>query len=243
MNRPAVWIGMVIGGTLALALFAPSLSELKEELSDPNTQIFWYMGRSSGFVAYWLLFLAVVVGLGVSSRVFDGLLARTWVFEIHKFLSIFVLVAMVLHALILLPDPFIKFKLSELFVPFTSPYRNTGVALGIIVLYSSTVLAASFYLKAVIGELGWRMLHYLTFGAFVVAMAHGLLSGTDSGEAWAQTSYLASGLLVLFLTFFRILASRDLLRIPFGRRPAAGEEPAGQVGPAGGEPAPAAEQG
>ena len=63
MSRSALWMGMVIGGLLALALFSPSLSDLKEELSDPNTQIFWYMGRSNGFVAYWLLFLSVVAGL------------------------------------------------------------------------------------------------------------------------------------------------------------------------------------
>jgi hypothetical protein len=36
---------------------------------------------------------------------------------------------------------------------------------------------------------------------------HGLFAGTDSKQ-WVQFMYLGSGLAVLFLTFFRILASR-----------------------------------
>jgi hypothetical protein len=43
---------------------------------------------------------------------------------------------------------------------------------------------------------------------FVLALAHGVFAGTDSGEQWAQLTYLATGLTVLFFTFFRILAAR-----------------------------------
>jgi len=140
--------------------------------------------------------------------VFDGLMARPWVFEMHQFLSIFVLVAMLFHALILLPDPFAQFELHELLVPFASPYRPVAVAVGVIALYGSAVVTASFYLKRFIGQKGWRVLHYATFGLFLGAMVHGLLAGTDSREQWAQMTYLSSGLAVLFFTFFRILASR-----------------------------------
>ena len=45
-------------------------------------------------------------------------------------------------------------------------------------------------------------------GIAMLAMVHGILAGSDSGEQWAQLSYLSSGLCVLFFTFFRILASK-----------------------------------
>ncbi len=174
-----------------------------------SVHFYWYLGRSAGFVAFWLLFASVALGLAVSSRVFDGMLGRPWVFEIHKFLSIFVLIVMVFHALIMLPDPYAKFTLAQMLVPFRSQYRMLPVAVGVFTLYGSVIITATFYLKGVIGQRGWRMVHYLTFLLFIGALAHGVYAGTDSPALAAQLSYLASGVAVLFLTFFRILAARS----------------------------------
>jgi cytochrome b561 len=52
--------------------------------------------------------------------------------------------------------------------------------------------------------------HYLTFALFVGALAHGVWTGTDTKMPAVQFSYLASGVAVLFLTFFRILAARSV---------------------------------
>ncbi|MEX1253758.1 MAG: hypothetical protein WEE64_05395 [Dehalococcoidia bacterium] len=198
------WVlAAVLGGLIALGTSLPA------HLPDTGSQhIYWYMGRSSGFAAYWLLLASVVLGLAVSSRVFDGWLVRPWVYEMHQFLSLYVLIAMSFHALIMLPDPYAQFSLAELLVPFASTYRPVAVAIGAIALYGSFIVSASFYLKRYIGQQAWRWLHYSTFGLFVLAMVHGILAGTDSGEQWAQLSYLSSGLTVLFFTFFRILASK-----------------------------------
>ena len=176
---------------------------------DISQHMYWYMGRSSGFIAYWLLFASVALGLAVSSRVFDGVLGRPWVFEVHKFLSLFVLVMMTFHGLIMLPDPYAKFTLRELLIPFQTQYKNTAMAIGIVTLYSSALISLSFYAKGLLSQQMWRTIHYLTFGLFIAAMAHGLWIGTDTERSPVQFSYLASALMVLFLTFFRILAARS----------------------------------
>jgi predicted ferric reductase len=116
---------------------------------------------------------------------------------------------MVFHALIMLPDPYAKFTLRELLIPFQSHFKPSAMAIGIVTLYSSVVISLSFYAKGLIGQKGWRLVHYLTFALFVGAMAHGLWAGTDTEKGPAQLSYLASGAGVLFLTFFRILAVRS----------------------------------
>ncbi len=186
-----------------------TIAALAATFPDISAHMYWYMGRSSGFVAYWLLFASVALGLAVSSRVFDGLLGRPWVFEVHKFLSVFVLVVMVFHGLIMLPDPYAKFTLSELLIPFQSHFKNTAMAIGIVTLYSSVLISLSFYAKGLLGQNGWRVVHYLTFALFVGAMAHGVWTGTDTEKGPVRLSYLASGAGVLFLTFFRILAVRS----------------------------------
>jgi predicted ferric reductase len=219
------------GAGLAVAF---SILPFPPRLAGLSAHIYWYLGRSAGFVAYWLLFSSVALGLAISSRFFDGLLGRPWVFELHKFLSVFVLIVMAFHALIMLPDPYADFKLRELLVPFQSHYRGTAVALGILVLYGSAIISASFYLKGLLGQKGWRLLHYLSFLLFVGALAHGVWAGTDSGKTIVQVSYLASGTVVLFLTLFRVLATRAARRKPRPKEGHAGAKPEGAVSsPAG----------
>ena len=200
--------GVLLGGFLALQLSLPSTSPpLADEMYSVHK--WWYMGRASGFIAYGLLFGSVVLGLGISSRVFDGLLMRAWVYDLHQFLSIFVLLAMGFHALIMLPDPYANFTLADMLVPFGSRYRPLATGLGVIVLYGSVIVTLSFYAKRWIGQKGWRALHYASFALFAGALVHGVAAGADTGEAWAQVIYLGSGLSVMFLTFFRILAARN----------------------------------
>lgn len=201
----AVLLTIAAGTAQALAGGPPSLPEEPPNL---GVHVYWYLGRSAGFVSYWLLFFSAALGLAVSSRIFDGVLTRPWVFEVHKFVSIFVIVVMLFHALIFLPDPYAQFTPAELFVPLTSHYRPGAIALGIAGLYGSAAISASFYLKRLITQRGWRVLHYGTFGLTVAALLHGVLAGTDSSRPTVQLSYLASGAALLFLTFFRILATR-----------------------------------
>ena len=170
---------------------------------------YWYLGRSAGLVSYWLLCGIVVLGLAVRSRMFDGWVSRAWFFELHRFLSLFVLIAVLFHALIMLPDPYAGFTLRELLIPFQSHLStNTAMALGIIAFYGSVFLTATFYLRRLIGQRAWRLLHYLTFGVYMLALAHALLNGTDSSGDAVQVSYLASASVVLFFLFYRMVATR-----------------------------------
>jgi predicted ferric reductase len=204
----AVLLGGFLALTLSLPAEPPSITSGMYGIHK-----WWYMGRASGFVAYALLFSSVVLGLGISSRVFDGLLMRAWVYDLHQFLSIFVLLAMTFHALVMLPDPYAQFTLVDMTVPFASSYRPLAVGLGIIVLYGSAIVTLSFYAKRWIGQKLWRAVHYTSFLLFVGALVHGVMAGADTQAWWAQIAYLASGLTVLFLTFFRILAARNFGRV------------------------------
>ena len=185
---------------------------------DISQHMYWYMGRSSGFVAFWLLFASVALGLAVSSRVFDGVLGRGWVFEVHKFFSIFVLVVMVFHGLIMLPDPYSKFRLTELLIPLRSHYKNVPMSIGIVTLYGSVLISLTFYAKDLIGQQWWRLIHYLTFALFLGALGHGVWTGTDTKRELVQWSYLISAVAVLFLIFFRILAVRSVKPKPAAAR-------------------------
>jgi len=218
-------------GILAVSL---SVDLLDEMIKHP----WWYLGRSAGFVSYALLTLSVVLGVAVSSRIGDGLLARAWVFELHRFLSVFVLAVILFHVLIMLPDPYAKFSPRELLVPFQSHYRNGPMAVGIITLYGLGLVTLSFYVTKLIGQKTWRALHYTTFLFFAGATWHGILTGTDTRWHAVQLFYLGSATLVLFMVFYRVLALRSLKPKKKATGVARASKPA-QPSPATLEPAPA----
>ncbi len=179
---------------------------------------YWYLGRSAGLISYWMLCSTVLLGLAVRSRLFDGWLSRAWVFEFHRFLSVLVLLTILFHALIMLPDPYAGFTLREVLLPFQSHLRNTAMALGIVAFYGAVFLTATFWLRGLIGQRTWRLLHYLTFAVYVLSLAHALLNGTDSTSDVVRGGYYVSATLVMFFVFYRLIATQRPLARPRSRR-------------------------
>ena len=70
------------------------------------------------------------------------------------------------------------------------------------------VTSISFSFRKQIGQKRWRQLHYLTFVAFLFATLHGAMAGTDSGNPGMTAMYWGSGILVLFLTNYRLLTNK-----------------------------------
>ncbi len=176
---------------------------------DFGLHTYWYAGRAGGFVAFAVLVLSMTYGIAISSRLFDGLLARGWFFEMHKFLSLFLVAAILFHALIMLPDPYANFTVKELLVPFQSHLNSVALSLGIFALYGLVILNISFYVTRWIGQKTWRKLHYLTFATYGLGLIHAILAGTDSDLIEARYFYLGTVIAMVFFTLYRISAVRS----------------------------------
>jgi sulfoxide reductase heme-binding subunit YedZ len=193
---------------------------------DLGLHTYWYLGRAGGFVAFVLLLISLVLGVAISSRIFDGLLARAWFFELHKFVSLFLLGAVLFHALIMLPDPYAGYSVDELLVPFRSHIMPQATAIGILSLYGLALISLSFYLTKWIGQRTWRLLHYATFLTYGGGVVHALWAGTDSDLLGVRYFYFASAIALIFFVLYRILAARSQKKRP--ARPAM-QEAARQV--------------
>jgi predicted ferric reductase len=176
---------------------------------DLDLHRYWYLGRAGGFVAFGLMFLSVIMGVAISSRIFDGLLGRGWFFELHKFVSLFLLGAVFFHAFIMLPDPYANYTVGDLLIPLRSPIDPEATALGILSFYGLALLSLSFYLTKWIGQRAWRTLHYLTFLTYLGGTVHAVWAGTDSDILGVRYVFLATGLALVFFVLYRILAARS----------------------------------
>ncbi|MEI7556490.1 ferric reductase-like transmembrane domain-containing protein [Candidatus Chlorohelix sp.] len=171
----------------------------------------WIMARVTGIVDYLLVFASVTLGLMVSMRLTDRFIHRANMIYLHKILSLLLLVFTVLHVVGLMLDKYIHISLLQSLTPFSTEYRAIGTGLGTISLYMMISLVFSFYLVKRTGYKAWRIIHYISFAAFVGCLVHGILAGSDTNTSWMQAIYLATGFIVATLTGMRFMSNPNKL--------------------------------
>ncbi len=197
-----------LGAVAALIVLPDWAPALTQTLIGTDPKAYWYLSRGSAFVALGLLWISMLLGLLITDK-----MARSWpgapaAFAIHEYVSLLGLVFACFHALILLGDHYINYRLAQILLPFGSiNYHPVWVGVGQIGFYVWALISATFYVRQKIGPKAWRFIHYASFFNFAVAMMHGLAAGTDSSAVWAQAIYWVMGASTLFLTAYRIVAS------------------------------------
>jgi sulfoxide reductase heme-binding subunit YedZ len=209
----ALWLvgGMLFLVGLLMAVLAaqlPVFGSLGRSLSwlfaADSVQVMWYITRAAGMTSYLLLWLSVVLGLAVSSKIFDILLHRSFTYDFHEFLSLAALGFVALHMGVLFFDRYMPYSLAEVLVPFVSSYRPFWVGMGVIGMYLSVLVTVTFYLRTKIGMKTFRRLHVLSLVAYLGVTLHGLFAGTDSSLAPVLGIYAGTFLTVVFLGSFWI---------------------------------------
>lgn len=196
-------------GTLTAVVILPSLAPtLAATLLGSDPKAFWYLSRGSAFVSMSLLWLSMALGLIITNK-----MARVWpgapaAFAIHEYVSLLGLAFAIFHALVLMGDHYIKFTLAQIVIPFTTVgYKPLLVGLGQVGFYVWLLVALSFYVRSRIGSKAWRVIHYISFLSYCVALYHGITSGTDTKMLWAQSYYWISGASLIFLLMQRIIVT------------------------------------
>jgi len=221
----AASIGAMLG-LMVLPAWAPSLAS---SLLGSSPKAYWYLSRGAAFVALGLLWLSMMIGLLITDKI-----ARSWpgapaAFASHEYVSLLGLAFAIFHALILLGDRYINYKLVQILLPFASVnYHPVWVGVGQIGFYVWAIINASFYVRRSIGPGAWKVIHYASFFVFAIALMHGLAAGTDSKTGSAQAAYWFFGGSVLFLTVYRVVSSmaapdRQLPAAQRGTPPPAGD--------------------
>jgi methionine sulfoxide reductase heme-binding subunit len=147
-----------------------------------NDHLFWITSRAAGTLA--LLFSSVGVGAGLlmSGKLLKG--RGPDLRAAHEALSIATIVALVVHAVALLGDSYLRPSLGDIAIPFVSSYMTLWTTIGIVAGWMMIILGLSFYARARIGQQRWRKLHRLMALAWILGLVHSLGEGTDAGTAW-----------------------------------------------------------
>jgi sulfoxide reductase heme-binding subunit YedZ len=180
---------------------------------DPGQHVWWLASRSFGVVAMVLVSLSVAVGLALSGRLLRGPGVAARVKTLHESLALSGLLAIVLHGLLWLPDPYLHPGLAGITVPFALATRPLWTGVGIVAGWLAAIVTLSFYVRGLIGVAAWRWLHRWTLAVYVLGLAHTLGSGTDAGAPWLLAMLAVSAVPVLVAGAHRVV-TRDRRLIP-----------------------------
>jgi predicted ferric reductase len=204
----SILAAVAIGSLVAILLLPSWTPNLVKSLIGESPKAYWYLSRGAAFVALGLLWISMMLGLLITNKI-----ARSWpgapaAFALHEYVSLLGLAFALFHALILLGDHYINYRLVQILMPFGSVnYHPIWVGLGQIGLYVWAIISVSFYIRRGIGPKTWKLIHYASFFNFLIAVIHGLASGTDTSLPWAEGIYWFLGGSFLFLTVYRIVVT------------------------------------
>ncbi|MFV0258151.1 MAG: ferric reductase-like transmembrane domain-containing protein [Acidimicrobiales bacterium] len=173
-----------------------------------TSQLWWYLARASGIVAWALVTASVLWGLLLSTKLLGSRPRPAWLLDLHRFLGGLALVFTGIHLGGLVLDSYVDFGVIQLLVPFTGSYRPGAVAWGIVGLYLLAAIEITSLLRPRIPRKVWRLTHLLSFPLYFLVTVHGLTAGTDAVGAPLRLTMAASLVAVFALTAARVDQSR-----------------------------------
>jgi sulfoxide reductase heme-binding subunit YedZ len=141
---------------------------------------FWITSRAAGIAALLASTAAVALGLLMSTRLRRSPDLR----PMHEALSLATIGALVVHAVALLGDGYMKPSLADITLPFVSGFHTLWTTTGIVAGWMLIILGLSYYARGRIGPARWRSLHRFTALAWVLGIVHAVGEGTDAGAGW-----------------------------------------------------------
>lgn len=165
----------------------------------------WLASRASGLVALVLVTVSVFLGLTMAGKVMRRPGLSKKLMALHEQTALAGLVAIAVHGLALLGDPWLHPGVSGIAVPFAMGFKPLFTGLGIIGGYLAALLGLSYYVRRRIGAKLWRKAHRATVVVYLLGLVHALGAGTDATAAWFRwwvllTTPVVGGLFVYRLT-------------------------------------------
>ena len=169
-----------------------------------SDQILWYATRGAGAVSLVLLTGVVVLGIAGALRWQIAGWPRFLTTSFHRNLSLLSLVFLSIHIVTAVVDPFTALGWTAAVIPFLSPYRRLWLGLGVVATDLLLAIAVTSLLRRLIGHKVWRLIHWLAYACWPIAVVHGIGTGSDTTFLWMLAIDAASVLSVLAAVAWRL---------------------------------------
>jgi sulfoxide reductase heme-binding subunit YedZ len=167
----------------------------------------WYAALAGGLVAFSLLTISVLVGIGLAGQPRLRHWPRFAIEDVHRYAGLLTAAFVGIHGVALLVDDYLPFSALDLVLPGTAPYRPLATALGVVALELLAALALTNRYRKRIPHHVWRRAHDANFAVWLLALVHGVTAGTDAETIWGVGLFAVAGASVAGATVWRLLRS------------------------------------
>jgi sulfoxide reductase heme-binding subunit YedZ len=171
-----------------------------------QTHGWWLASRASGLVALVLVTISVGLGLAMAGKLMRRPGLSRKLMAVHEQTALAGLVAIAVHGISLLGDPWLHPGLSGIAVPFAMGFRPLATGLGITGGYLAALLGLSYYLRRRIGARLWRRAHRATVLVYLLGLVHAFTAGTDASTVWFRWWVLMTAPLIGGLFVYRVFS-------------------------------------
>ncbi|MBK5218560.1 MAG: ferric reductase-like transmembrane domain-containing protein [Thermoleophilia bacterium] len=182
-----------------------------------QTHGWWLASRASGLVALVLVTVSVGIGLAMAGKVMRRPGLSRKLLAIHEQTALAGLIAIAVHGITLLGDPWLHPGVAGVTVPFAMSFHTAFTGLGIIAGYLAAFLGLSFYIRKRVGPKLWRKAHRATILVYALGLVHALGAGTDASAVWFRGWVILTTPLIGGLFVYRVLSGRAKKRARAGR--------------------------
>lgn len=173
-----------------------------------STQGWWIVSRSSAVVAFVLVTASVFLGLTMAGKPVRKPGFAKAMRALHEQTALAALVAIGIHVLAVLADPWLQPGVSGVAIPFALGLDRFWNGLGVIAAYLAFLLGLSFYLRRRIGARLWRQAHRATIVVYVLGLFHALGAGSDTGSFLFLGFAAVTAVPIAVLFVYRLGAAR-----------------------------------
>jgi sulfoxide reductase heme-binding subunit YedZ len=168
----------------------------------------WYLIRGSGVVALLLLTGTVALGIATANHWGAAGVPRFVTAALHRSVALLSVVFLGIHVLTSILDTYVSIGAVDAFVPFAGSVHPLALGLGAVGFDLVLALVVTSLARARLGLRTWRVVHWLAYLAWPVALLHGLAMGTDAATAWNVTVVAACVLVVAAAVGWRVQSTR-----------------------------------
>lgn len=173
-----------------------------------NPQLWWYVARATGIIAWLLLTASVIWGVLLSTDAFSTRRRPAWLLDLHRWLGGLTVAFVAAHLAALVADNYAQFDLADLAIPYASRWRPGAVALGVVAMWFLVAIELTSLAMRRLSRKLWRSVHLTSYGVFWLASLHAAFAGTDATNRLYQLTAAASIAAVVWALVYRLTNRR-----------------------------------